>query len=41
LIPGTSSIAHLAENLSAAELDLTDEILSKLNGIALGIGSPA
>jgi len=41
LIPGTSSIAHLAENLSAAELDLTDEILSKLNGIALGVGSPA
>ncbi len=41
LIPGTSSIAHLAENLSAAELDLTDEILSKLNGVALAGGSPA
>jgi aryl-alcohol dehydrogenase-like predicted oxidoreductase len=35
LIPGTSSLAHLRENLSAAELELPGEILEKLNGIGL------
>ncbi|WP_457798564.1 aldo/keto reductase family oxidoreductase [Methylocystis sp. S23] len=34
LIPGTSSVAHLRENLSAAELDLTDEAVSALDGVA-------
>ena len=33
LIPGTSSIAHLHENLAAAELALTDTILAELNAI--------
>jgi aryl-alcohol dehydrogenase-like predicted oxidoreductase len=34
LIPGTSSVAHLRENLSAAELDLPDEALTALDGVA-------
>ena len=34
LIPGTSSVAHLRENLSAASLRLPQTILEKLNGIA-------
>ncbi len=34
LIPGTSSVAHLRENLAAAELDLPDEAIQTLNGIA-------
>ena len=33
LIPGTSSIAHLHENLAATELTLTDVILAELNAI--------
>jgi aryl-alcohol dehydrogenase-like predicted oxidoreductase len=34
LIPGTSSVAHLHENLAAADLRLTDEALATLDGIA-------
>jgi len=34
LIPGTSSIAHLRENLAAAELELPNEAIRALNGIA-------
>ena len=34
LIPGTSSVAHLRENLAAAELELTDEIRTVLDQIA-------
>jgi aryl-alcohol dehydrogenase-like predicted oxidoreductase len=34
LIPGTSSSAHLRENLAAAELDLPDDAMAALNGIA-------
>jgi aryl-alcohol dehydrogenase-like predicted oxidoreductase len=34
LIPGTSSIAHLRENLAAARLTLSPEILRDLDGIA-------
>lgn len=34
LIPGTSSPAHLRENLSAAQLKLTSEAITELNGIA-------
>jgi pyridoxine 4-dehydrogenase len=34
LIPGTSSLAHLRENLAAASLELTPEILEALNGVA-------
>jgi aryl-alcohol dehydrogenase-like predicted oxidoreductase len=37
LIPGTSSVAHLRENLAAAELRLSDEIIAELDGI----GAPA
>ena len=34
LIPGTSSVAHLRENLAAATLQLPAEALAKLDGIA-------
>lgn len=33
LIPGTSSVAHLRENLKAAELPVPSELLAKLNSI--------
>jgi pyridoxine 4-dehydrogenase len=33
LIPGTSSVAHLRENLAAAQLTLSAQILSELDGI--------
>jgi pyridoxine 4-dehydrogenase len=33
LIPGTSSVGHLRENLAAAELALSSEALEKLDGI--------
>jgi pyridoxine 4-dehydrogenase len=35
LIPGTSSVGHLRENLSAAALDLPEDVLEKLNGVAV------
>jgi pyridoxine 4-dehydrogenase len=34
LIPGTSSVTHLRENLAAAQLTLSPESLSELDGIA-------
>ena len=34
LIPGTSSVAHLRENLAAAKLTLSPEALAELDGIA-------
>ncbi len=34
LIPGTSSVAHLRENLAAASLILPDDAITALNGIA-------
>jgi aryl-alcohol dehydrogenase-like predicted oxidoreductase len=34
LIPGTSSVAHLRENLAAVDLDLPAETLAALDGIA-------
>ncbi|MEZ2332312.1 aldo/keto reductase family oxidoreductase [Mesorhizobium sp. RCC_202] len=34
LIPGTSSIAHLRENLAAAELKLSEDVLAELDGVA-------
>jgi aryl-alcohol dehydrogenase-like predicted oxidoreductase len=34
LIPGTSSVAHLSENLNAAQLKLSPEALSELDNIA-------
>jgi pyridoxine 4-dehydrogenase len=34
LIPGTSSLGHLRENLAAAELELPDNTLAELDGMA-------
>lgn len=34
LIPGTSSVAHLHDNIAGAGLELSDEIVAELNGIA-------
>lgn len=34
LIPGTSSVAHLRENLAAAELVLPDDAIRELDGVA-------
>jgi len=34
LIPGTSSVAHLTENLAAADLDLSDAVLAELDAVA-------
>jgi pyridoxine 4-dehydrogenase len=34
LIPGTSSVAHLRENLAADELNLPDDALKELDGVA-------
>ena len=34
LIPGTSSVAHLKENLAAAEIVLSDDIIKQLEGVA-------
>jgi pyridoxine 4-dehydrogenase len=36
LIPGTSSVAHLQENLAAAQLDLPDDAVAALDGISAG-----
>jgi aryl-alcohol dehydrogenase-like predicted oxidoreductase len=33
LIPGTSSVGHLRENLAAAALELPEEVVGELNGI--------
>ena len=34
LIPGTSSVAHLRENMAAEKLHLSEEVLSTLDGIS-------
>jgi aryl-alcohol dehydrogenase-like predicted oxidoreductase len=34
LIPGTSSLSHLRENLASAEITLSPQVLAKLDGIA-------
>jgi pyridoxine 4-dehydrogenase len=39
LIPGTSSLGHLRENLAAAELNLPDEAANQLNSAANASGS--
>jgi aryl-alcohol dehydrogenase-like predicted oxidoreductase len=39
LIPGTSSVTHLRENLAAAELDLPDDAITALDGIAAGVAA--
>jgi pyridoxine 4-dehydrogenase len=33
LIPGTSSLAHLRENMAAAELELSEEVLERLDAL--------
>ena len=40
LIPGTSSVAHLRENLAAAEVELPDEAFAALDAVAAGDRSP-
>jgi aryl-alcohol dehydrogenase-like predicted oxidoreductase len=37
LIPGTSSMGHLRENLQAATLELPVETIAKLNSIGQGV----
>jgi aryl-alcohol dehydrogenase-like predicted oxidoreductase len=37
LIPGTSSVAHLRENLAAAELELADSALERLNRLGQAV----
>jgi aryl-alcohol dehydrogenase-like predicted oxidoreductase len=39
LIPGTSSVAHLRENLAAAELVLPEAALTRLDAIGRGAAS--
>jgi aryl-alcohol dehydrogenase-like predicted oxidoreductase len=39
LIPGTSSVAHLRENLAAAQLHLPDDAVMALDGIAQSAGA--
>ncbi|MGR4064874.1 MAG: aldo/keto reductase family oxidoreductase [Vulcanimicrobiaceae bacterium] len=39
LIPGTSSVAHLRENLAAAQLTLSPETVAELDGIAVAVTS--
>lgn len=34
LIPGTSSVTHLRENIAVGELDISDEVLAELNTLA-------
>ncbi len=38
LIPGTSSLAHLRENLAVGRLTLSPQVLAELNGIAAAAG---
>jgi aryl-alcohol dehydrogenase-like predicted oxidoreductase len=38
LIPGTSSLGHLRENMQAAHLSLTDEVRAELDAIGAGNG---
>jgi pyridoxine 4-dehydrogenase len=38
LIPGTSSLGHLRENMQAARLSLTDEVRAELDAIGVGNG---
>jgi aryl-alcohol dehydrogenase-like predicted oxidoreductase len=35
LIPGTSSVDHLRENLAAGELELSQDVLRELDGVAM------
>jgi aryl-alcohol dehydrogenase-like predicted oxidoreductase len=33
LIPGTSSVSHLRENVAAADISLSADVVAELNGI--------
>ena len=33
LIPGTSSLNHLRENIAATDLELSDDVMARLNAI--------
>jgi pyridoxine 4-dehydrogenase len=37
LIPGTSSVGHLRENLAIGQLKLSPQIVSELDGIAAAV----
>jgi aryl-alcohol dehydrogenase-like predicted oxidoreductase len=37
LIPGTSSVAHIRENLASAELNLPEDGIMALNGIGASL----
>jgi pyridoxine 4-dehydrogenase len=39
LIPGTSSVAHLRENVAAGQVPLTPDTLAELNGLAAATGA--
>jgi pyridoxine 4-dehydrogenase len=39
LIPGTSSLAHLRENLAATELELSDEVLERLDALGRAVAA--
>jgi aryl-alcohol dehydrogenase-like predicted oxidoreductase len=39
LIPGTSSVTHLRENLAATELNMPDDALMKLDRVASIVGA--
>jgi aryl-alcohol dehydrogenase-like predicted oxidoreductase len=41
LIPGTSSLSHLRENLAAAALELPSEVIAELNAIAESVRAEA
>ncbi|MGI4877227.1 MAG: aldo/keto reductase family oxidoreductase [Janthinobacterium lividum] len=41
LIPGTSSVGHLRENLAVAAIDLPDDAMATLDGIAAAAPAPA
>jgi aryl-alcohol dehydrogenase-like predicted oxidoreductase len=39
LIPGTSSVAHLKENIAAVDLHLSQDAMAALDGIAASLGA--
>jgi aryl-alcohol dehydrogenase-like predicted oxidoreductase len=41
LIPGTSSLGHLRENLAAASLQLSGNVVAELDSIGASANTPA
>ena|ERR1700722_8179643 len=41
LIPGTSSVAHLRENLGAARLEIPDDVIAELNAVTRNGSTPS